>query len=311
MNKIIIFGGSGSLGTELIKYYSNKEIIIYSRDEAKHWKLKNKFNNINCIIGDVKDESKVYQTLMQSNCDTVIIAHALKQVDTCENQPEESIKTNINGVINIVNSINKLSFKPKKVCFVSTDKACSPINVYGMCKAISEKLILNQQDANVDWSIVRYGNVLTSTGSIIPLLLDKSKNGEKYILTHKEMTRFIMFLSQAAETINYAIQHSKSGDIIVPKLKSMKILDLMEIFSEIFGNKIELGELRSGEKIDESIISSIEAPNTIDKDQYFIINKIYNSNINGEYSSRYNLISKDDLRKIVINLLEANEFTKT
>lgn len=303
MNKILIFGGSGSLGKELIKFYKNKEIIVYSRDEAKHWKLKSEFSNIKCIIGDVRDEPKVFQTLNQESCDAIIIAHAMKQVDTCENQPEESIKTNILGVSNIINSINKLNIKPRKVCFVSTDKACSPINVYGMCKSISEKLILNQSN-NIDWSIVRYGNVLTSTGSIIPLLIQQSKEKKDYTLTHPDMTRFIMFLNEAVETIDYALNYAWSGDIVIPKLKSMKIIDLMEIFSEKYGNKINIGHIRPGEKIDECMISYLEAKNTIDKSKYYIINKNIISNIEGEYSSRYNLINKEELRKIIENLLE-------
>lgn len=307
MNKILIFGGSGSLGNELIKYYNDKEIVIFSRDEAKHWALKNKFKNIKCVIGDVRDQPKVFQTLNIENCDTIIIAHAIKQVDTCEVQPEESIKTNIIGVSNIINSINQLNNKPKNVCFVSTDKACNPINVYGMCKSISEKLILNQPN-NLNWSIVRYGNVLTSTGSILPLLINKSKNKEDYVLTHQDMTRFIMFLEQAVETIDFALNKASSGDIIVPKLKSMKILDLMEIFSERFGNKINIGSIRPGEKIDECMISSLEAKHIIDNDKYYSINKNYNSNFDGEYSSRYNLICKKDLTNIVNTILEKYGF---
>lgn len=303
MNKILIFGGSGSLGTELIKYYNNHEIVIYSRDEAKHWKLKNQFKNIDCVIGDVRDEQKVYQTLLNKKCDIIIIAHAMKQVDTCESQPEESIKTNIIGVSNIINSINKLATRPKKVCFISTDKACPPINVYGMCKSISEKLILNQYN-EIDWIVIRYGNVLTSTGSIIPLLLQQSKEKKDYTLTHPEMTRFIMHLSQAVRTIDYAINNCQSGDIVVPKLQSMKILDLIEIFSEKFGNKINIGSIRPGEKIDESMISYEESKYTADKVNYYIINKKNKSNFEGEYSSRYNLISKEDLKKIIEELLE-------
>ncbi len=307
LNKILIFGGSGSLGTEIIKYYNDKEIIIFSRDEAKHWKLKNKFKNIKCIIGDVRDFTKVYSTLNNENCDSIIIAHALKQVDTCEIYPDESIKTNILGVNNIINSINQIINKPKNVCFISTDKACNPINVYGMCKSISEKIILNQSN-NINWSIVRYGNVLTSTGSIIPLLIEKSKNKEPYILTHTDMTRFVMFLNEAVEIIDFALKNQNYNNIIIPKLKSMKILDLIEIFKDLFGNKIILGSIRPGEKIDESLISILESKNVYELNKYFLINKNYNSNFEGEYSSRYNLLSKEELKIIVLKLLKENGF---
>ena len=325
MQKMLIFGGAGSLGHEMIKrYINNYQIVIASRDEAKHWDIINKFkhNNLTTVICDVRDEKRVQEVISQEKPENIIIAQALKHVDVCEKFPQESIHTNILGVANILNSIKILSlmnlYSPKLICFISTDKSCEPISVYGLCKSISEKLILNISEhfENTDTRaiIVRYGNVLSSKGSIIPLLLnqatDPTKN--KFTLTHVEMTRFIMTLSEAVSLIDTTIMHGKNGDLWVPKLKSMKILDLMKFFSKRFDKPYEIVGIRPGEKLHEIMISLEEAIvvdtylGTHTNDEYFIFNKKnkFSNKLSKEYSSSDYILPYNELEKYLINYLD-------
>lgn len=321
MKKILIFGGAGSLGNELTSYYLNShQIFIASRDEAKHWEIKNKFKNENLktLICDVRDYDRVYQVLLQVKPDIIIIAHALKQVDLCEIFPEESVKTNILGVINIEKSLKELIeskvFMPEKICFISTDKSCNPINVYGMCKSISEKIMtnfseyINSLNIKSKVLVVRYGNVLSSKGSIIPLLLNQIKEGKDFTLTHPEMTRFVMTLSQAVLLIDQAMSYGNNGEIWVPKLPSMKIKDLLEIFCEKFNKSYILIGIRPGEKIHEVMLSLEEMMKASEWNNYFIIK---NKNIKEsakEYSSADFVMKYDDLKSYILNFL--NEMYK-
>jgi UDP-glucose 4-epimerase len=321
MEKLLIFGGAGSLGTQLVEYYVDKyDIVIASRDEAKHWLLINKFkkDNIKAIICDVRDKDRVEEVLLQEKPDIVIIAQALKQVDICEKFPEESINTNVIGVAHIANSIKKLSllniFSPKTVCFVSTDKACCAINVYGMCKSISEKLMTNISDnfngSNTKIIIVRYGNVLSSKGSIIPLLLSQAKNDncKSFTLTHEYMTRFMMTLNEAVQLIDTAILYGENGDLWVPKLKSMKILDLMKIFSDKFGKSYEITGIRPGEKIHELMLSLEEAVRINIKNNSFVLNKSnkYIGALSKEYSSGERPLTYEELLAFIDDYLANN-----
>jgi FlaA1/EpsC-like NDP-sugar epimerase len=311
MQKMLIFGGAGSLGNELINFYIEKyNIVIASRDEAKHWNVINKFQknkNIKTIICDVRDAQRVKSILLQEKPNVIIIAQALKQVDICEKFPEESINTNILGNVNISNALKELSllgtYNPNLVCFVSTDKACSPINIYGMCKSISEKLMINLSNhfdaSDTRVVIVRYGNVLSSKGSIIPLLykqaLDSSK--DKFTLTHSEMTRFMMTLAEAVQLIHATLNFGNNGDLWVPKLSSMKIENLIKFFSIKFNKQYEIVGMRPGEKIHEVMISLEEAIRAKVNNNYFVFNK--NNEINNvllkEYSSADYLLSYAEL----------------
>lgn len=310
MAKMLIFGGAGSLGNELVDFYIGQySIVVASRDEAKHWELINKFKkpNLETIICDVRDEKRVKEVLLQEKPDVIIIAQALKQVDICERFPEESINTNVLGVVNITRELKALSlmniFSPKLVCFVSTDKACNPINVYGMCKSISEKLMFNlanhydQSDTRV--VVVRYGNVLSSKGSIIPLLMKQAidANKDQFTLTHPDMTRFMMSLHEAAELINTTLLYGSNGDLWVPKLPSMKILDLIKIFSSKYNKPYSVMGARPGEKIHELMLSLEEALRVSVKHGYFVFNKSNQivSNLTKEYSSADYLLSYDEL----------------
>ncbi len=323
-NKVLIFGGAGSLGTELTRnlLLKNKQIIIASRDEAKHWELKNLFQKNKLIkthICDVRNKTRVREILLLENPSTIIIAQALKQVDVCEDFPEESIETNINGVLNILSNIKELALSgiyiPDNVCFVSTDKACNPINVYGMCKSIAEKTTFNLaktlKDLNIPTKIVvtRYGNVLSSKGSIVPLLIKQAKdiNVSSFTITNKEMTRFIMTLQESVDLIFYALEHGETGDLWVPKLHSMKIIDLIDIFSKSYKKDIDNIGIRPGEKIHEIMLNEEEYRVHVKHGNYFVVKQNPTSvkSLTKEYSSKDMLLTKEELKdKITIFIKE-------
>ncbi|AVL94844.1 putative dTDP-d-glucose 4 6-dehydratase, 5-epimerase [Moumouvirus australiensis] len=319
-NKVImIFGGSGSLGNKLIEtYYQNNKIINYSRDESKHWymELKYKSNNITNIIGDIRDFDKVQQSIIRVNPDIIIVAAALKHIDRCEYEINECLDTNIKGIQNVLKviEINKLNIPNlKDLCFVSTDKACSPVNAYGMSKAICETLVVEKSKYidNVKFVCVRYGNVLNSRGSIIPILENKGNDPEckEFMLTDTRMTRFIMTLDDSVKLIEYAILFGQSGEIIIPKLNSMYIKDILELFSEKYNKPIKITGLRSGERMYESLINDTQSMKTVSRNDYYHILPSYSKEIMAdnifEYSSKQNILSKDDLKKYLhdVNLL--------
>jgi UDP-glucose 4-epimerase len=320
-NIILIFGGTGSLGYSLNKRYSNTNIIYnFSRDESKHWEMKFNFNsnpNIRFIIGNVADRSIVESTIKRINPHIIIIASAMKHIDQCEVNTGESLKTNLLGTQNVLDSIESnqsVLNNIKTVIFVSSDKACSPINNYGMCKALSETLIIEKAYyiPNIKFVNVRYGNVLNSRGSIIPLLHKIGNDPEKksFTLTSNDMTRFVMTLEQSVDLIEYAVINGESGDTIIPSLTSMNIKDLVEIFSEKYNKPILITGLRSGEKLLESLINNTQSSRIITFGNYThiksaikypnIINKFMN-----DYNSTMNLLSKDELHNYLnkLNLL--------
>ena len=212
--KILLFGGSGSLGNKFIETYINTNIIVnYSRDECKHWKMSLKYpKNLSFIIGDIRDYSRVETSILREQPDIIIIMAALKHIDRCEYAIEECVKTNFNGPMNILNSIEKNIDRLNNlgsVIFVSTDKACEPTNVYGMSKALSESAMIEKSlhIKSCKFVNIRYGNVLNSSGSIIPILHEKGNNDsiKEFSLTHKDMTRFVMTLEQSVKLIEHAV----------------------------------------------------------------------------------------------------------
>ena len=256
---------------------------------------------------------KVNQSISRVDPDIIIIASALKHIDRCEYETNECISTNLLGTQNILNSIELLqnNIKLEKVCFVSTDKACSPVNIYGMCKAVSECLMIEKSKfiKNIKFVTVRYGNVLNSRGSIIPKLHEIGQNNEykKYTVTDDRMTRFVMTLDQSVDLVQHALDYGESGDVVIPKLISCKIIDLIEIFSEKYNKPIERGELRPGEKLLESLINETQSMRLIKgKDGYMFIKPPYRNIMveNGvnDYNSKLNPLSKEDLKRYLLEL---------
>ena len=308
---ILIFGGTGSLGYEITKrYIENNTIFNFSRDECKHWNMKLDFNhhkNLNFIIGDIINKQKIENSIIRVNPDIIIIAAAMKHVDQCEINQEQCINTNLLGVKNILDTIelHKNNIKLDTVLFVSTDKACSPINTYGMAKAISEQLMIEKAYyiKSIKFVNIRYGNVLNSRGSIIPLLhnIGKDHRKEYFNLTHTEMTRFVMTLSQSVDLIEYAILNGDSGDVVIPELISMKLIDLLEIFSEKYNKPIKVTSIRPGEKMLESLINPTQAGRIVKKNEYYHIKSIfeYKETIDDkkliDYNSKLNPLTKDEL----------------
>ena len=309
--KILVFGGSGSLGYEITKkYIATNEIYNFSRDECKHWNMKLDFNNNNnlkFIIGDIINKSKVENSIIRVNPDIIIIAAAMKHVDQCEINAEQCINTNMLGVKNILDTVelHKDKLQLNSVIFVSTDKACSPINTYGMAKAISEQLIIEKAYyiKSIKFVNIRYGNVLNSRGSIIPLLhnIGNDENKKEFILTHKEMTRFVMTLKQSVDLIEYAILNGESGDTIIPSLISMRVIHLLEIFSDKYKKPIKITSIRPGEKMLESLINPTQAGRVIKNKGYYHIKSIFefNETIDDtkliDFNSRINPFTKEEL----------------
>lgn len=306
---ILIFGGSGSLGNALIeKYISDNRITNYSRDENKHWSMELKYRSakLTNIIGDIRDFSKVQQSIIRVNPSIIIIAAALKHIDRCEFESNECILTNITGIQNILNVIE--TYRPslsnlKTICFISTDKACSPINTYGLCKAICENMMVEKSKyiKDLKFVVVRYGNVLNSRGSLIPILESKGNDPDvkHFNLTTPEMTRFIMTLKDSVSLIEYAILFGHSGEIIIPKLNAMLIKDLIELFSEKYQKPIVITGMRSGEKLYESLINDMQSLRTVEKDKYYHILPSYCSQLVNDkvydYNSKQNLFDKTQL----------------
>ncbi|OGJ09768.1 hypothetical protein A2356_02185 [Candidatus Nomurabacteria bacterium RIFOXYB1_FULL_39_16] len=322
-NKIILItGGTGYLGQALtneILKHNPKSIRIFSRDEMKHHRFREKFSyndKIRNLIGDVRD----YERLLKATRDVDIVIHAaaLKRLDILEYNVEESIKTNILGTINLVNACLKNGVK--KAVMISTDKACSPINTYGACKFVSERIFCesNYSKGNLKtiFTTVRYGNVLESTGSVIPYFSEKIINGYDVPLTDPRMTRFIISPQEAVNLVIGAIKYAVGGEIFVPKLSSFKITDLIEILKEKYNQKnhVKVIGLRPGEKIHELMINSSEVSRTYSYKNYYVIcssieeynevnHPIYinekhllNEEEMHEYSSKDALISKSEVK---------------
>jgi len=315
MSRYLIFGGTGSLGKKLIDRLSNSNhVSVYSRDEAKHWTIKNELTSQNrgkdvrFYVGDIRDVTRVKEVIRQVKPTHIIIAAALKQVDTCERSPGEAIATNLIGTQNIVTAINDLiDMSFSTVLFVSTDKACSPVNVYGMCKAVSERLVTSQEMSgrpDVKFLAVRYGNVLESRGSIIPLFKYQAETQEFLTVTDPDMTRYVMTLDDSVNLIQTAINRGFNGQTWIPQLPSMRIGDLAEIFAEQHGKKVKIVGLRPGEKKHEDLINESESVRTQEMKNHYVIEP---ANAPAEhppftYASNQKVMTKEQLRQHLTEL---------
>jgi UDP-N-acetylglucosamine 4,6-dehydratase len=302
---LLVTGGTGSFGKSFViklltKYSEIKKIIIYSRDELKQFefndyltKLKLKKNNYRFFIGDVRDKDRVKYAL--KDVDYVVHAAALKHVPAAEYNPFEFIKTNIIGAQNIIEA--SLEANVQKVIALSTDKASSPINLYGATKLCSDKLFIAAQNysgkKNIKFSVVRYGNVLGSRGSIIPILI-KAKDEKYFRVTHKEMTRFNITLDAAVNFVIDCLKNTRGGEIFIPKLKSYRILDICKAMDE--NKPIKILGIRPGEKLHEQMFSEFDCENIIEDNKKYIILQPKNNNTVVNYSSSE--IKKKKLNKI-------------
>jgi len=275
---VLITGGTGSFGqrfTEyLFKHHRPKKVIIFSRDEFKQHEMAKNFSEANHAIrfflGDIRDKERLYRSF--EGVDYVIHAAALKQVPAAEYNPFEAVKTNILGAQNIIDAAIDRGIK--KVIALSTDKAVSPINLYGATKLAMEKLFIAANNyvgsKETSFALVRYGNVIGSRGSVIPLFNGMKNNGiKKFPITDERMTRFWITLDQGAALVVQAVEESVGGEVFVPKIPSMRILDLIKAISK--DAEYEVVGIRPGEKIHESLVSEDDGRNTIDMMEKYVI----------------------------------------
>lgn len=272
---ILLTGGTGSLGTKFteiaLKEENPKAIRIFSRGEMKQQKMRESFNNdrkLRFFIGDVRDKDRLHRAM--SGVDIVVHAAALKQVPTCEYNPIEAIRTNVDGAINVIDAA--IDNKVEKVIALSTDKAVHPINLYGATKLVAEKLFIQANtyayEKRTIMSCVRYGNVAGSTGSIIPLFKEQKKEGT-ITITDERMTRFWITQEQATRFIINCIGKMRGGEVFIPKIPSMRINDLTNVIAPNAKRKI-IG-IRPGEKINEILLIKEEARRSKEFKNYFII----------------------------------------
>jgi UDP-N-acetylglucosamine 4,6-dehydratase len=276
---LLITGGTGSFGKACVKYlltnHKLQAIRIYSRDELKQWQMAQQYkkydtdNVLRFFIGDVRDKTRLSRGM--NGVDLVIHAAALKQVPACEYNPIEAIRTNIEGAINVIDAA--LDNRVEKVIALSTDKASQPINLYGATKLCSDKLFIHANNyvgiSKTKFAVVRYGNVMGSRGSVIPLFKKQAKNGVLTI-TDKRMTRFWISLEEAVTFVLTSFTIMQGRELFIPKIPSMKIIDLAQVLAP--KAKIEITGIRPGEKLHESLISADENGNTYDLgDRYLLL----------------------------------------
>lgn len=275
---LLITGGTGSFGNAVLQKYLNsdiKEIRIFSRDEKKQDDMRQKYasNKIKYYIGDTRDKRSVDSAMR--NVDYVFHAAALKQVPSCEFFPMEAVRTNVIGCDNVLDSA--LEHGVTNVVVLSTDKAVYPINAMGMSKALSEKIMIAKSrglnGTDTTFCGTRYGNVMASRGSVIPLFIDQIKSGGSLTITDPQMTRFMMTLEDAVELVLYAFKHGKNGDIFVQKAPAATIHDLACALKELYHapNKIRIIGTRHGEKLFETLVNREEMSKAYDASDYFRI----------------------------------------
>lgn len=275
---LMITGGTGSFGKTVLKRFLStevREIRIFSRDEKKQEELRLSFNNskLKFYIGDVRDYASVHQAM--KGVDYVFHAAALKQVPSCEFYPMEAVRTNVLGTENVMNAATANGVK--RVVVLSTDKAVYPINAMGISKAMAEKLMVAKSRTQLDGETVfcatRYGNVMASRGSVIPLFVEQLREGKPLTVTDPNMTRFLMSLEDSVDLVLYAYEHGKQGDIFVQKAPASTVADLAQAVSELFDKKngVKVIGTRHGEKLYESLISREEMAHAFDMGDYYRI----------------------------------------
>jgi UDP-glucose 4-epimerase len=324
MSKLLITGGTGSFGNAYIQNTIDSkrfsEIYIFSRDEKKQDDLRKKYSNskLKFFLGDIRDYDSVRDVV--KNVDYIFHAAALKQVPSCEFFPMQAVKTNIIGASNVLNAAEE--FNISKIVILSTDKAAYPINTMGMTKAIMEKTMIAKSRTSNSQTVycgTRYGNVMGSRGSVIPLFVDQIINNKDITITNPEMTRFMMTLAEAVKLVDYAFDNGSQGDIFIQKSPATTIINLAEAIKEIFNSKsqIKLIGIRHGEKMYETLVTKEEMVKSKDMGKYFKISPdsrdlnykkyfsegIENTNEIEEYNSNNTIIlDKNSLIKELLKL---------
>ena len=271
---ILITGGTGSFGkmftSLLLEEWNPDSVRIYSRGELLQWEMqqKNQDERLRFLIGDVRDKDRLYRAM--NDVDIVVHAAALKQVPTAEYNPIEAVKTNIDGAANVINA--SIDNGVERVMALSTDKAVHPVNLYGATKMVAEKLFVQGNayagGRKTRFACTRYGNVVGSRGSIVPLLLEQRKQG-RVTITDERMTRFWLTLEQGARFVARCIETMKGGEIFVPKIPSMRITDLARVIAP--DCEVEIIGIRPGEKLHEVLLTEDEARHSKDMGDYFVI----------------------------------------
>jgi FlaA1/EpsC-like NDP-sugar epimerase len=328
--RIFISGGTGSLGKVLVRRLLSeqmgkpKSITIFSRDETKQYAMRlfyqykaattddviyrNAEQLLRFHVGDVRDYHAVNAALREA--DVVFNAAALKQVPTCEHFPFEAVQTNIIGAENIVRAIRENKLPVETVVGVSTDKACKPINVMGMTKAIQERILAqaNMDCQHTRFVCVRYGNVLASRGSVIPLFHYQIRNGGPVTITTREMTRFLISTDEAVDLVFAAVQKANKGETFIPRVPSARVADMAEVLIGDRPVETVFTGIRPGEKIHEILVSEEEVHRTVQRGNQLVIMPIHpelrtvkgkEKTIESEYSSVNNLITKSELGKLL------------
>ncbi len=329
--RILVTGGTGSLGQTLVKRIltgelgTPEQITVFSRDEAKQHYMRldfmhretatddviyqNSKDRLNFRIGDIRDYPAVVAAMR--GADIVFNAAALKQVPSCEYYPFEAVLTNIYGAANIVRAVRENDLPVKKIIGISTDKACKPINVMGMTKALQERVLIeaNRDLPDVHFNCVRYGNVIASRGSIVPLFVDQIKKGQTLTITLPEMTRFLLSLDRAVDTVFEAVKSNGRGLTFVPKVAAAKITDVADVLMGENKLPIKFTGIRPGEKVHEIMVSEEECFRTVERGDYYVILPVLPELRNGdvteqalatEYSSKDNNIAGDELRQLLM-----------
>ncbi len=334
--RVLVTGGTGSLGQVLVRrllggrYGRPGKVTVFSRDEAKQHYMRleylhrrvatddiiyQNFRELLAFqIGDVRDYSAVQQAVRET--DFVFHTAALKQVPTCEYFPFEAVQTNILGGQNLVRAIRETNPSAEVVVGVSTDKACKPVNVMGMTKAVQERILIqaNIRSAGTRFVCARYGNVLASRGSVVPLFLEQIGQGGPVTITLKEMTRFLLSLEQAADTAFAAADSALPGETYVPKVPSARVFDIAEVLMNGRAIPITYTGIRPGEKVHEVLVSEEECHRTIERDGYYVIRPILpelrekplaQPVLQREYSSQDVTLNRNGLQQLLAPYLES------
>ena len=329
--RVVVTGGTGSLGQVLVRRLLGGEfgrperVVVFSRDEARQHAMRLRLLQVEtatdeiifdgarrCLafrIGDVRDPTGLRAAI--AGADIVINAAAMKQVPSCEYFPEEAYRTNVDGAVNLMNAVREMRDPPGVVVGVSTDKAVKPVNVMGMTKALQERLFIR---ANLDcpgtrFIAVRYGNVVASRGSVVPLFLDQIRRGGPITITDPGMTRFLMSLDDAVDTIAHAVRDAEPGEIFIPVAPSARMLDLARALDDRRpGTPVSITGIRPGEKLHEILVSEEEIPRTVRKGGYHAVRPMLPElcpaehavpEFSAEYSSADHLVGVEAIREMM------------